>query len=99
MAAILKSPKRYAAGLARRGASFINDHPSNKRFVLAIAHKLGLTIAVRNIYARLNVSSCASGIEISAGFMPTDVTHLSARARQLYCELKVAIERHRKGGF
>ena len=99
MATVLRIPKRYAARLACRGASFINDHPSSKRFVLAIAHKLGLTITMRNIYARLDVSSCESGIEISDGFMPTDTTHLSARARQLYCELKVAIERHRKGSF
>lgn len=98
MAAFLTLPKRYAIALARRGMPFINRHPKTMRFVLAITRKLGVYPILRAVHARLVIPSCQSGNGSSDGFMPTEIAHLSPRARHIYAELKAAIEHRQKEG-
>lgn len=88
----LKSfPSRCTKAFLRRGLSFINTHPKLQRYIMAITRRLGLYRLARTIHARL-----APSIRTPYGFIPTDIAHLSPRARQIHFELKAAMERHQK---
>lgn len=80
----------------RRGLSFINNHPKLQRYVLAIIRKLGLYQHARAIYARMTPASSQANKSSPYGYIPTDIAQLSPYARQIYADLKAAIERREK---
>jgi len=88
--------RRFARVALSRGLSFINNHPKLQRYVLAIIRRLGLYPLARAIYARMIPASCRSDMRNPYGFIPTDIAHLPPRARQIYADLKAAIERRQK---
>lgn len=91
MARFMTISKRVAGAILHRGLSFINKHPALQRYILLITRTLGLYPLARTIHARLTTS-----IRTPYGFTPKDIAHLSPRARQIYFDLKAAIERHQK---
>jgi hypothetical protein len=91
MAGFFALSKQFAGGILRRGLSFINKHPKLQRYVLRITRRLGLHSFAPGIYARLRPKQ-----RNPYGFIPTDITQLSSRARQMHFELKTAVERRRK---
>lgn len=96
MSAYLILPKRFVKALPRRGLSFIDNHPKLRRYVLAIIRRLGLYPIARAVYARMVAATYRSGTRNPYDFIPTDIAHLTPRARQNYADLKAAIERRQK---
>lgn len=80
----------------RRGLSFINKHPKLQQYALAIIRKLGLYPLARAIFARATPASNQADKRSIYGFTPTDIAQLSPHARQIYADLKAAIERRQK---
>ncbi len=89
----LMVPKRFTKGLLRRGLSFIKRQPKLRRYVLAIINKLGLYGIARTLYARVVYGTDIRGTH---NFIPTDLPHLTPRARQIYANLKAAIKTRNK---
>ncbi len=87
---------RFAKMALLRGLSFINNHPKLQRHVLAIIRILGLYPLARAVYARMAPASNQADKSNTHGFIPTDIAHLPPRARQIYADLKAAIERRQK---
>lgn len=81
----------------RGGLSFINTHPKLQRYFLAIIRMVGLHPLARAIYARMIPASSQANKNTLYGFIPTDIAQLSPHARQIYADLKAAIERRQKG--
>lgn len=88
--------RQFARGALRRGQAFLKHHPRLQRYVLEIIRRLGLYSLMRDIYVRATHDSSRSNTGNPHGFIPTDIAHLSPRARQIYSDLKAAVERHRK---
>lgn len=84
--------RRIAKALLRRGLSFVDRHPQSRRYLLALLNRLGLYSIARNLYARSGMGFWGRGNAV-----PTDIAHLTPRARQIYADLKDAIAQHRKG--
>lgn len=83
---LLNSP---AKEILRRGLSFVNSHPRLRQHTLAIIQRLGLYTIARAFYSRLKGAPYRSSMRGSYGSTPAD---LSPRARQIYANLKAAIE-------
>jgi len=79
--------------ILRQGVSFVQSHPRLGQFVIAIIQRLGLFTVVRDLYSRLKGTTNRSRKRRSDGVLSTD---LPPRARQIYADLKIAIE-HRQG--
>lgn len=88
--------KRFASVTLHRSRSFINKHPRLQRTILAIIRKLGLYSLARVVYTRMAVTSGQSETIGPYGFIPTEFAHLPPRARQVYSDLKAAMERRQK---
>ena len=88
--------RRVWLGLRRAGAS-LNKYPKFFRYFVATTRLLGLYPVACIIYARI---AAASRLDLNRyGFIPSDISHLSSRARQIHADLKAAIEsRQRDGG-
>lgn len=84
--------RRVAKALLRRALSFINRHPQTRTYLLALINRLGLSSIARNLYAQSGI-----GFGGRRNVVPTDIAHLTPRARQIYADLKDAIAQHRKG--
>lgn len=84
--------KRITKALLRRGLSFVDRHPQSRRYLLALLNRLGLYSIARNLYARSGMGFWGRGNAV-----PTDIAHLTPRAREIYADLKDAIAQHRKG--
>lgn len=85
--------KRLVKALLRRVLSFINNHPKLRQYVLIIINRLGLYGMACTLYAR---TAYGEGMRGPHNFIPTDIAHLSPRARQIYADLKAAIDRRQK---
>lgn len=96
MPAFLTLFKRFVRAILRRGLAFIATRPKFRGYVLAITRRLGLYPLARAVYARLVAASYRSGMRDPYGFIPIDIAHLTPRARQIYADLKAAIERRQK---
>lgn len=89
--------KQIAGTSLRRVRSFINSHSNLQRYALAVVRKLGLQPLVRALYAKLaSADSSRPEMKRPYGFIPTDISHLSPSARQIYFNLKEAIEHQQK---
>jgi O-antigen chain-terminating methyltransferase len=85
--------KRLVNRIPRRVLSFINRRPKLRRYALAIINRLGVYSFARALYARV---AYGTGIMGTQNFISTDIAHLTPRARQIYANLKAAIETHDK---
>ncbi|GAA4409106.1 hypothetical protein GCM10011450_27250 [Advenella faeciporci] len=81
--------------LLRRAISSINSLPWLKRNILAILNRFP-NLKLRVAHLTSNVLQTAP-IRIKA--IPEELVQLTPRARQIYGDLKVAIEHHKKGGL
>lgn len=77
----------------RRAPSFIDRHPQTRRYLLALINRLGLHGIARTLYVRFR---CRIGFAGRRSVVREDIAHLTPRARQVYADLKVAIERRQK---
>lgn len=90
----LNSFRRFAKVVASRGLSFINAHPKLQRYISAIIRRLGLRPLARAISIRVQLDPGPR--QYPYGFIPTDIAHLSPRARQIYADLTAVIKLHEK---
>ena len=96
MSQFLMRPKHFAKAVLRRVRTFINTHPKFRRWVLAASTRLGLYDIARTSYARLTAATYRSGVRGQHSFVVKDIAHLTPRARRIYADLKVAIEKNRE---
>lgn len=96
MAGILTIFKRYAIALLRKGPAYITNHPQFKKYLLAIIRGIGLYPFVRAFYTRVASPSSGSHTRNPYGFISTEIEYHSPRTRQIYYDLKAAIEHQQK---
>ena len=88
-------PKRLSKALIRKAWILIIRAPTLKRTILLVIHCVGLNSVARNVHARLGFS--VSRAEMTWGSpVPLELANLTSHARQIYAELKPAIERSHK---
>jgi len=75
--------------------NFVKDHPKLRLYVIAIVRKLGLDGVARSVYTRLKFRVHNPAMYLNR-FIPKDASDLSPRARQIYVDLKTAIELRQK---
>jgi len=88
--------KRILKALLRRGFLFINSHFKLRQCGVAVIQVLGLNTFARAFYWRLNCVADKSSTRRQYGYIPTDVAHLTPRARKIYADLKDTIGRRQK---
>lgn len=89
------NPHRLSKALISKAVILILRSPTLKRSIFFVIRCVGLNTVVRNFYARLGIS--ASGAEMKWGSpVPLELDNLTSNARQIYAELKPAIERSQK---
>lgn len=81
--------------LFRNGLFFFNRFPFFRKSILAVIHCLGLYTLASRFYWRLNSVANHSNMR-SQYFIPTELSHLSPRARLIFLELKSAIDSSQK---
>ena len=87
---------RVVKSILRRGLSYVNSHPRLRQYAVALTQRLGLYSNARAFYSRLKGAPYRSGKGRLVGATSADIT---PRARQIYTDLKDAIEhRQRKNG-
>jgi len=91
MMALKNSLKRFVKAGLRMGLNFVKCHPKLRLYVTAVVRKLGSNGVARFIYTRLTIDAFSPVMNFNY-FIPKDVSHLSPRARQIYLDLKKAIE-------
>lgn len=84
---------RVMKAVFRRGSAFLSKRPKLQRIILTVIRRLGLYPLLRGLYGQLAAASPAPTSE----FVPTEIGHLSPSARQIYVDLKDAVERTQKG--
>ncbi len=95
MIALKNSLNRFVKTGLRVGLDFVEGHPQFRLYVTTAVHKLGLDGAAHSVYMRLNPNFYSPLMGLN-NFIPKDARHLSPRARQIYADLKAAIEHHQK---
>lgn len=91
---------RLGKAFLRRALAFITRHPKLKSYMVAILRKLKLYGSARATYMRL-IAAKSFGTNASEAycFPCADIANPPPHARQIYVELKSAIERiHKERG-
>jgi hypothetical protein len=91
MMALKNSLKQFVKMGLRMGLDFVKGHPKLRLYVTAVVRKLGSNGFTRFIYTRLTMGAYSPVINFNY-FIPKDVSHLPPRTRQIYLDLKKAIE-------
>jgi len=84
--------------LFRKATGFVTARPRLKRLVIWVAQRLGLTPRLRRMYWSATLNHLPANAASSDQTLPTELSALTPRARQIYADLKTAIERN-KGGL
>ena len=89
--------KRFVKAGLQVGLNFVKNHPKIRLYVIAVVRKLRLDGIVRSVYMRLTVGaySLAMGLK---NHRTKEMSHHTPRTRQIYADLKAAIERRQKEG-
>lgn len=77
------------------GLNYVNKHPKFRLYVVVVFYKLGLDGVARSVYMRLKYGGYSPSMDLNR-FIPKDASDLSPRARQIYVDLKAAIEHRQK---
>ncbi len=88
--------RQLTSAVLRRMKSFFNKHPILLQSVLTVIRKLGLLPLARRVFTNFTLASIQADKSNPYGFIPTDIAQLSPHARQIYVDLKAAIERRQK---
>lgn len=88
MSALKKIIKKIIKTLFLPGINFIKRHPKCRLYAVAILNKLGLRVIVRSAYRRFSATFFRKTIN--------SVEILTPHAREIYIELKNAIEKHKQ---
>ena len=91
MMALKNSFKRFVKAALWMGLNFVKGHPKLRLYFTAVIRKLGLNGVARSVYTRLTMGAYSQVMNFNY-FVPRDVGHLPPRARQIYLDLKKAIE-------
>jgi len=81
--------------LAHHAALYVRCRPWLHRAALGFLHRF--PFVRRYVFTLLGVSSLQQGIFPVPQIVPTEYASLTPRARQIYTDLKAAIERHQQG--
>ena len=84
--------------LLRKATGFVTARPRLKRLVISVAERLGLAPRLRHMYRSATLNHLPANAASSDQTLPTDLSALTPRARQIYADLKAAIEQN-KGGL
>ncbi len=95
MIALKNSIKRFVKAGLLVGLNFVKDRPQFLLYVTVVVRKLGLDGVASSIYSRLTIGANSRAMGFNH-FFPKDARHLSPSARQIYADLKAAIEHRRK---
>jgi hypothetical protein len=88
--------RQFVGAALSQGLSFFERHSRLRQRILTIVRKLGLHPIAVALYAKLAPGSVKSDSGTSQGPLPTNVSQLTPRARQIYDDLKIAIEQCQK---
>ena len=80
--------------LLRKATGFVTARPRLKRLVISVAERLGLAPRLRRMYWGATLNHLPANAVSSDQKLPTELSALTPRARQIYADLKAAIERH-----
>lgn len=88
---------RLGKGGVRRALAFVTTHPKLRCYIVAVLRKLKLYGSARATYMRLIAAKSFGTNAIEAYCFPcADIATSTPHARQIYAELKSAIERSPK---
>lgn len=88
--------KLFAKATLAHLLSFININPAFRRYVLVIVNHLGLHNTTRAFYVFMVNSANQSNARRVTSFVPKDIEQLSPQARNVYVNLKSAIQSQKK---
>jgi len=89
--ALKNSLKQFVKMGLRMVLNFVKGRPKFHFYVTAVVRKLGLDGVARSVYTRLTIGAYSPVMNFNY-FIPKDESHLTPHARQIYLDLKKAIE-------
>ena len=72
------------------------DHPHLRQRLIDWSHRLGLYPRLKSMYSKVMSVPLRGSVQLQHGTIPTELGHLTPRARQIYAELKRVVARHQK---
>jgi len=91
MTALKNSLKQFVKVGLLMGLNFVKCHPKLLLYVTAVIRKLGSNGVTRFVYTHLTMDAYSPVMNFNY-FIPKDASHLTPRARQIYLNLKKAID-------
>ena len=84
-------------GVLRRALAFVTSHPKLRSYIVVVLRKLKLYDSFRASYMRfIRAKSFGTNASEAYCFPCADIANLPIYARQIYAELKSAIDRSQK---